>query len=44
MNNHPSRARLYWTEEQEIFQKLFGARFDEKSHFELVQTSQFGDF
>lgn len=44
MSNHLSKIKLYWTEEQEIFQKLFGAIFDAHSPFEVIQTGKFGDF
>ena len=44
MNNRNSKIKLYWTEEQEIFQKLFSAIFDAGSPFKVVQTGRFGDF
>jgi DNA-binding NarL/FixJ family response regulator len=39
-----AKIKLYWTEEQEIFQKLFDAIFDSHSPFEVIQTCRFGDF
>jgi DNA-binding NarL/FixJ family response regulator len=44
MNIQMSRIRLYWTEEQEIFQKLFSAIFDDHSPFDVVKTGKFGEF
>lgn len=44
MNNQLVRTKLYWTEEQEIFQKLFGAIFDAQSPFEVVRIGRFSDF
>jgi NarL family two-component system response regulator LiaR len=44
MSNDIARIKLYWTEEQEIFQKLFSAIFDARSPFDVIQTGKFGDF
>jgi DNA-binding NarL/FixJ family response regulator len=37
------KVKLYWTEEQEIFQKLYGAIFTSESPIEVI-SSIFGDF
>lgn len=44
MSNSLSRIKLYWTEEQELFQKLFTAIFDASSPFETIQIGRYGDF
>jgi hypothetical protein len=35
---------MYWTEEQEIFQKLYSAIFTSDSPVEAAQSAPFGDF
>jgi two-component system, NarL family, response regulator LiaR len=44
MNNAVQKIKLYWTEEQEIFQKLLGAIFTPDTAFEVIQTGKFGEF
>ncbi len=43
MSDKRNKIKLYWVEEQEIFQKLFLAIFDAHSPFEVVKTGKFGD-
>jgi DNA-binding NarL/FixJ family response regulator len=38
------KVKLYWTEEQEIFQKLFGAIFTSETPIEVINSSVFGDY
>jgi DNA-binding NarL/FixJ family response regulator len=44
MSNFLPKIKLYWTEEQEIFQKLLAAIFDANCPFEVIKTARFGDF
>ncbi len=39
-----ARVKLCWTEEQEIFQKLYGAIFTADSPVDATQSAPFGDF
>lgn len=38
------KVKLYWTEEQEIFQKLYSAIFTSESPIEVINSSSFDDF
>jgi DNA-binding NarL/FixJ family response regulator len=38
------KVKLYWIEEQEIFQKLYGAIFTREIPIEVVNSSAWGDF
>jgi DNA-binding NarL/FixJ family response regulator len=40
----PVKLTLFWTEEQEIFRRLYQAVFNEESPVEVVGTCPFGDF
>lgn len=40
----PAKIKLYWTEEQEIFQRLYQAVFNTESPVEVIDTCAFGDF
>jgi two-component system, NarL family, response regulator LiaR len=44
MSDTDSGINLYWIEEQEIFQKLYGAIFTDDSPVRVINSSQFGDF
>jgi two-component system, NarL family, response regulator LiaR len=39
-----SKISVYWIEEQELFQKLYGAIFTPDSPVRVLNTSEFGDF
>jgi DNA-binding NarL/FixJ family response regulator len=40
----PAKIKLYWTEEQEIFQRLYQAVFNAESPVEVTGTCAFSDF
>lgn len=40
----PVKIKLCWTEEQEIFQRLYQAVFNAESPVEVIDTCIFGDF
>jgi DNA-binding NarL/FixJ family response regulator len=44
MDEKSNKIKLHWTEEQEIFQKLYSAVFTKESPIEVVNISPFGDF